>query len=491
MLNSPEGLAGSHFFDTESPPMPTPETVLLVENVSKRYEIYEHPQDRLRQFFVPRLQRVLPSSWRRQRPFYSEFWALRDFSVRLRRGDALGILGKNGAGKSTLLQIVAGTLAPTSGSVAVSGKVAALLELGSGFSPEFTGRENVRMNAALLGLSAAEIEDRFPAIAQFADIGEFMEQPVKTYSSGMLMRLAFAVQTAVEPELLIVDEALAVGDARFQKKCFSRLAQLREQGTTILFVTHDTSTILLFCTRAVILEHGSIHAEGDPQRIAREYHKLLFGDAGEQQRPRSAIEPVREPSETVTLDESQDVSRSTPLGLKSRAEEAIREVRYGSGEAEITEVGLRDPDGEPTRIIETNTNCEAYFRATLLVSVSNPVSYGFIISNARGIEVYGTKSGLYSKSIPPSPPGTSFECRLRFHVRLVPGRYFLTAALAHDDDRSKDQFLDYRFDACEFEVIGPIRTFTSSLTDLGAELTHSSLGEFTSDRVSVSSSNPQ
>ena len=190
-------------------------------------------------------------------------------------------LGKNGAGKSTLLQIIAGTLAPTSGSVAVSGKVAALLELGSGFSPDFTGRENVRLNAALLGLSAAEIDHRFAAIAEFADIGEFIEQPVKTYSSGMLMRLAFAVQTAVEPELLIVDEALAVGDARFQKKCFGRLAQLREQGTTILFVTHDTSTILLFCTRALILEHGRMHAEGDPQRIAREYHKLLFGDGGE------------------------------------------------------------------------------------------------------------------------------------------------------------------------------------------------------------------
>ena len=297
MQNSSEVLAGPRSPDSIPSAIPTPQTVLLVENVSKRYEIYERPQDRLRQFFIPRLQRVLPSSWRRQRPFYSEFWALRDFSVRLRRGDALGILGKNGAGKSTLLQIVAGTLAPTSGSVAVSGKVAALLELGSGFSPDFTGRENVKLNAALLGLSAAEIDYRFPAIAQFADIGEFMDQPVKTYSSGMLMRLAFAVQTAVEPELLIVDEALAVGDARFQKKCFNRLAQLREQGTTVLFVTHDTSAILLFCTRALILEHGCMHAEGDPQRIAREYHKLLFGNTRDQERQRNAIEPARKPTE--------------------------------------------------------------------------------------------------------------------------------------------------------------------------------------------------
>lgn len=488
-MQSSDELAASRSVDWESSKAPTPETVLLVENVSKRYEIYERPQDRLRQFFIPRLQRVLPSSWRRQRPFYSEFWALRDFSVRLRRGDALGILGKNGAGKSTLLQIVAGTLAPTFGSVGVSGKIAALLELGSGFSPDFTGRENIRLNAALLGLSAAEIDYRFPAIAQFADIGEFMEQPVKTYSSGMLMRLAFAVQTAVEPELLIVDEALAVGDARFQKKCFTRLSQLREQGTTILFVTHDTSTILLFCTRAIILEHGRIHAEGDPHRIAREYHKLLFGTADEQQRSRNAIEPVRRPTEGVTPDQSRGLSRPATTGADPMAEDAGREVRYGSGEAEITEVGLRDPDDQPTRIIETNTNCEAYFRATFLVSMSKPVSYGFIISNVRGIEVYGTKSALYFKSIPPNPLRTSYECRLRFNVRLVPGRYFLTAALAHDDDRSKDQFLDYRFDALEFEVIGPIRTFTSSLTDLGAELTHVPLVEFASEGLSDSSSN--
>ncbi|MEP6607085.1 MAG: ABC transporter ATP-binding protein [Burkholderiaceae bacterium] len=445
--------------------MPTPAPVLLIENVSKRYEIYARPQDRLRQFFYPRLQRLLPASWRRQRPFFNEFWAVREVSIHLNRGDALGILGRNGAGKSTLLQIVAGTLAPTSGSVAVSGKVAALLELGSGFSPEFTGRENVRLNASLLGLSASEIDDRFDAIAEFADIGEFMEQPVKTYSSGMLMRLAFAVQTAVEPELLIVDEALAVGDARFQKKCFGRLAQLREQGTTILFVTHDTSTILLFCTRAIILEHGRVYAEGDPQRIGREYHKLLFGNVGEGKR---AIEPTAKAPEP-----SSATGSSVELGIKKTG----REVRYGSGEATITRIGLRNESGESVTIIETYTKCEAYFRVTLLASIPRPISYGFIICNARGVEVYGTKSALHFKSIPPNSPNTSYECRLRFDVRLVPGRYFMSAALAHDDDRPKDQFLDYRFDALEFEVIGLTRTFTSSLTDLDAELTHVALSQ--------------
>lgn len=432
---------------SEHPSPVVSDSVLVVDNVSKRYEIYERPQDRLKQFLVPRLQQALPRRWRRDEAFFTEFWALQDVSLRLRRGDALGILGRNGAGKSTLLQIIAGTLAPTSGSSNAVGRIAALLELGSGFSPDFTGRENVRLNATLLGLTATEIEQRFEAIAQFADIGDFMEQPVKTYSSGMLMRLAFAVQTAVEPELLIVDEALAVGDARFQKKCFTRLSQLREHGTTILFVTHDTSAILLFCTEAVILEHGRIHAEGDPQSIAREYHKLLFG-GGEHDR---------------TFD---------PPTAESNTKGNHREVRYGSKEAEITEVGIRDSGGERTRIIETKTRCEAYFCATFLNPISKPVSYGFLICNSRGIEVYGTKSALYSKSLPPGPAGTSFECRLRFEVRLVPGRYFLSAALAHDDDRSNDQFLDYRFDAFEFEVMGQMQTFTSSLTDLDAELTH-------------------
>jgi hypothetical protein len=199
---------------------------------------------------------------------------------------------------------------------------------------------------------------------------------------------------------------------------------------------------------------------------------------------------VREPAEAVTPDPNQELSPSARTGASGMAEEAGQEVRYGSGEAEITVVGLRDPDGKPTRVIETNTNCEAYFRATFLVSTLKPVSYGFIICNVRGIEVYGTKSALYSKSLPPNPLGTSYECRLRFNVRLVPGRYFLTAALAHDDDRSRDQFLDYRFDAFEFEVIGPIRTFTSSLTDLGAELSHLPLSEFVSEELDDSRANP-
>jgi lipopolysaccharide transport system ATP-binding protein len=432
--------------------------LLSVRGVSKRYEIYERPLDRLKQFVVPRLEMLLPGP-RRIRSYYKEFWALRDVSLELGRGEALGILGRNGAGKSTLLQIVAGTLEATSGTVSVEGKVAALLELGSGFSPEFTGRENLALNATLLGLSSAEIARKHHEIEAFADIGDFIEQPVKTYSTGMVLRLAFAVQTAIEPELLIVDEALAVGDARFQKKCFARLEQLRARGTTILLVTHDTSTIVQFCTRAIILEQGRIFAAGEPKKLAREYHKLLFG--GVEETPALEAVAAAVPSSMVSAEtERQQDQRPT------------HEVRYGSGEAQITEVGLRDASGDSARVIETHSTCEAYFRAIFRSLPSTAVAYGFIISTAKGLEVYGTKSGLYSKVIRVLTTESLFECRLRFVVRLVPGRYFLTAALAHDDDRLEGQFLDYRFDALEFQVIGTTRSFSTSIVDLDGSLSH-------------------
>jgi lipopolysaccharide transport system ATP-binding protein len=405
--------------------------ILSVQSVSKRYDIYARPQDRLKQF--------LPRRLRNGRSYCKEFWALREVSLALQRGEVLGILGRNGAGKSTLLEIIAGTCAPTRGAVQSRGRIAALLELGSGFSPEFTGRENVRMNAALLGLSARESDERFEEIAAFADIGQFMEQPAKTWSTGMLLRVAFAVQTAVRPEIMIVDEALAVGDARFQKKCFDRLAQLRAAGTTILLVTHDSGTVVQFCSRAMILEAGQVYAAGEPQRISREYHRLLFG----------AEKPA------------------------PQADAARREVRYGSGEASIVQVGLRDAAGRDAGVIETHTECEAYFRARFNAPARGPVAYGFIVANGRGVEVYGTKSGMHAGALPAALARGEVECRLRFAVRLVPGRYFLSVALAHDDDGGG--FLDYRFDALEFQVIGATRAFSTSLVDLDARLEHEAL----------------
>jgi lipopolysaccharide transport system ATP-binding protein len=248
-----------------------------VQDLSKCYEIYDRPQDRLKQSIHPRLQRLLG---REPKTYYREFWALKDVSFEVNKGEAVGIIGRNGAGKSTLLQLICGTLNPTSGSVEVEGTVAALLELGSGFNPEFTGRENVYLNAAMLGLTQEKIDDRFDEIAAFADIGDFLDQPTKTYSSGMLMRLAFAVNTCVEPEILIVDEALGVGDAPFQSKCFKRLRQLIADGTSVLFVSHDISTVSSICSQALWLKNGRTELWGEAKKVAKDYEKFCWQEQG-------------------------------------------------------------------------------------------------------------------------------------------------------------------------------------------------------------------
>lgn len=248
------------------------EVAVRVEGLSKRYELYNTPRDRLKQFVLPILRRMggMPP-----RNYFREFWALRDVSFEIRKGEPVGIIGRNGSGKSTLLQIITGTLAPTSGTVATHGRVAALLELGSGFNPEFSGRENVYMNAALLGFRRDEVDGMFDAIAGFADIGEHLDQPVKTYSSGMLVRLAFAVQVQVEPDILIVDEALAVGDALFQKRCLQKIGKLVSDGTTLLFVSHDQENVRTLTSRSLLLDHGNQAAWGPTPEVLLEYRRRL------------------------------------------------------------------------------------------------------------------------------------------------------------------------------------------------------------------------
>uniref|UniRef100_UPI00404B1CA2 ABC transporter ATP-binding protein n=2 Tax=Cephaloticoccus sp. TaxID=1985742 RepID=UPI00404B1CA2 len=241
--------------------------VISVQGVSKAYRIWESPASRLTAPLQESAAGLLPGAagqWLRQRAAssYRDFWALKDISFEVRKGESVGILGRNGSGKSTLLQIIAGTLQPSAGTVNVKGRVAALLELGSGFNPEFTGRENVMLNGAILGFSGAQMEAKFAEIAAFADIGDFINQPVKIYSSGMMLRLAFAVQTAVEPDVLIIDEALSVGDAPFQAKCFARIRHLQSSGCTILFVSHDVGTVQTFCQQALWLAQGISQAQG-------------------------------------------------------------------------------------------------------------------------------------------------------------------------------------------------------------------------------------
>jgi ABC-type polysaccharide/polyol phosphate transport system ATPase subunit len=253
-------------------PMSSNDIAIRVSNLNKRYEIYDSPRDRLKQFFLPRFQR---KENRQLKKYFREFWALQDISFNVKKGETVGIIGRNGAGKSTLLQMICGTLSPTSGGVETNGRIAALLELGSGFNPEFTGRENVYMNATVLGLSKDEIDNRFDDIAAFADIRQFMDQPVKTYSSGMVARLAFSVAVQVDPDVLIVDEALSVGDMAFQEKSFTRMKKIRDAGTAILFVSHSPSAVRNFCDRAIWIDAGRMRAIGERLVVCDEYQSEI------------------------------------------------------------------------------------------------------------------------------------------------------------------------------------------------------------------------
>ena len=253
-------------------------TAIRIDGLSKCYQVYEHPRDRLKQFILPRVRRAvaLPA-----RDYFRKFWALRDFSLEVRRGETIGIIGRNGSGKSTLLQLICGTLSPSSGIVEVNGRVSALLELGAGFNPEFTGRENVLLSAAILGFDTGHFDEQYAHIVVFADIGEFIDQPVKTYSSGMLVRLAFAVAIHVAPSVLIVDEALSVGDMAFQNKCVQRLRQLRDEGVTLIFVSHDLNTIQMICDRVIWIDRGAAVSIGKAVEVCQEYQVAMIGNSAE------------------------------------------------------------------------------------------------------------------------------------------------------------------------------------------------------------------
>jgi len=272
--------------------MPTDHFAIRAEGLAKCYALFDHPSDRLKQMLM-----------RGRRRYYREFWALREVGFELPKGQVLGLVGRNGAGKSTLLQLICGTLAPTAGTVEVNGRVAALLELGAGFNPEFSGRENVYLSASILGLSKAETDRRFDRIVEFAELADFIDQPVKTYSSGMYVRLAFSVATSVDPDILIIDEALSVGDGAFARKSFDRIRSMKEAGKTILFCSHSLYQVEAFCDQAIWLEHGRCKLMGKPQEVVRRYTASLIGEAEPAAAAQAAAEPVESepygPAETA------------------------------------------------------------------------------------------------------------------------------------------------------------------------------------------------
>ena len=334
---------------------------LHVDNVSKQYRIYERPGDRL-------TESLSRGRLRRHR----EFWALRDINFEIKPGTTVGIIGQNGCGKSTLLQIISGTLAPTHGEVWHEGRIAALLELGAGFDPEFTGVENVYMNASLLGFSRRETTAIFPRIERFAEIGQFIHQPVKTYSSGMYVRLAFAIAACVEPDILIIDEALAVGDAIFQHRCLRRIKELQERGSTVLFVSHDTAAVRALCDRAILLNHGRMIADGTPSEVLNDYQRIVM----EREEAFEALQ--NETGETL----KQSEVPATPVHYT---------YRHGDGSAEIVATELIDTSKNRMEIVETGASLIARLRVRFNREIEEPV-VGFLIRNKHGIHAYGTNT---------------------------------------------------------------------------------------------------
>jgi lipopolysaccharide transport system ATP-binding protein len=377
---------------------------LNVDNVSKQYRIYDRPGDRLKESLTRgRLRR------------HREFWALRDISFSIEKGTTVGIIGQNGCGKSTLLQIIAGTLAPTHGTVTHDGRIAALLELGAGFDPEFTGVENVYMNASLMGLSRRETTAIFPNIERFAEIGQFLHQPVKTYSSGMYVRLAFAIAASVEPDILIIDEALAVGDAVFQHRCLRRLKELHERGATVLFVSHDTAAVRALCERAILLNAGKMIADGLPANVLNDYQRIVM-----------EREEAYEAGVELTEEESAQVS--APL-------HSI--YRHGDGSAEIIRGELCTASLKRTEIVETGAPLVVRITARFLREVDEPV-IGFLIRNRHGIHAYGTNSKEQQLQLGTITRGKTVSVEFSFNCWLGVDEYSVSFAVHSYDGQAYD-----------------------------------------------------
>lgn len=420
--------------------MSSSDIAIQVQGLSKCYLLYDRPIDRLKQAVYPRLRKTLSLP---ERYFHREFWALSDISFTVRRGETFGIVGRNGAGKSTLLQLIAGTATPTQGSVQVFGKVAALLELGSGFNPEFTGRENVFLNAALLGLTRAQTLARFDEIVAFAELGEFIDQPVKTYSSGMVVRLAFAVSVCVEPDILIVDEALAVGDAAFQFKCLQRIEAMQSKGTTLLFVSHDMSMVQSFCRQAMYLEHGRIKNIATPEIVAAQY----FFDQREAQRQ--------------SVGEAAAFERQTPIGSFDQS------AAFGDGQGRILSA----------RFIQTGQNmaqihCRQPIEVDLAVELPPQAKDHFIaavVQNVRLLDLAGRRFPLPDNKL--DHPAVQ-HYRLKIDNPFCAGDYFVTLRLMRSIGGGQSMPRQTQIAALHFQSVEPGGGFPFiGLVDVPASLT--------------------
>ena len=372
---------------------------IVVENLGKAYKQYPNEWARLREWMTPG-----------NRSYHHTHWVLRDITFSVEPGQALGIIGINGAGKSTLLKMLTGTTEPSSGTIAITGQVAALLELGMGFHPEFTGRQNVYMSGQLLGLSAKHIEQLMPQIEAFAGIGEYIDQPVRVYSSGMQVRLAFSVATAVRPDILIVDEALSVGDIEFQHRSFDRIRQFQKQGTTLLIVSHDKQMIMSLCDRAILLHQGTIAMSGEPEAVADYYNAMLS---------EKAHQPI-----------TQKLGPDGKLMIES-----------GTGEVGLLEVKLLDQARQPIELVSIGQPICIQARVQCIAPRVDSLVVGFTIKDRLGQDVYGTNTFHYGKQLNDLVAGQEYEISFDIPANIGPGTYSISIALHADESHISHNYL--------------------------------------------------
>jgi len=406
-------------------------TAIKVENLTKIYKLYDHPQDRVKESLHPF-----------RKSYHRDFYALQDVSFEVQKGETVGIIGKNGSGKSTLLKIITGLLTPSSGNVEVNGKVSSLLELGAGFNPEFTGIENIYLNGTIMGYTREEMDKRLDDILAFADIGDFVYQQVKTYSSGMFVRLAFAVAINVDPDILIIDEALSVGDINFQFKCYSKFNSFKELGKTILFVTHAVDLIKTYCDKAIFINDGKLVNSGSPKIIVNEYlrymRKMESKEIGKNEQANNVIQTDN------SIDTLQVIEQSLWYNKN--------EYRYGTGEVVFTKIGLFNLHNETVKEFEAGEYIIIEIEAQSNIDIEK-IYFGYGIRNAQGIDLFvynGTQlyEDFYIENI---KKNQSFKIRIKQKIILNPNDYGLAISLIRYEDDKQIQ-MDIRYDCCLFKT---------------------------------------
>ncbi|HBE16934.1 MAG TPA: ABC transporter ATP-binding protein [Cyanobacteria bacterium UBA11149] len=441
------------------------EIAVSLKNVSKCFKRYPHPADRLKELLFPGKSRA------------EEFWALRDINLEVIKGQTLGIVGRNGSGKSTLLQIIVGTLTATTGEVQVNGRVSALLELGSGFNPEFTGRQNVFFNGRILGLPEEEIEAKFDEIAAFADIGDFIEQPVKTYSSGMFVRLAFAVAISVNPDILVVDEALAVGDEAFQRKCFARIQGIQERGGTILFVSHAASSVVELCDRAILIDYGELLLSGSPKLVVSKYQKLIYAPPDKIEELRHEIRDFN--SQKLSIYSQSGVTKRQ-IGTKLIAKLLQKghdlydpglvpktTISYIAQGAKIENPCITNKEGKVINILSRGKDY-IYSYEVKFTETAYKVQFGMLIKTVSGFELGGGISHPTGDGVSCIESGTVVKVEFKFSCRILPGVYFVNAGVLGIVNGSQT-YMDRLIDAAMFRVQTEEDLLVNTIVDFNIE----------------------